>query len=162
MRLAHSRKSPFVRRWKSEEAGLGAVRQQQGIDLEYRSTRFPAHPAHRVKIRDRWKRQQVASPIDGLPGRVIHAEGTERKKHRRQCEGTGNYSPGVSGCLRTSGDDGGFRVISSSYRWKAYPCDRQKAEGEHEPMHHSRPALARSRLHACAHLWCCISFLLRE
>jgi hypothetical protein len=37
-----------------------------------------------------------------------------------------------------------FLVISSSYRWKAYPCDRQKAEGEHEPMHYSRPALARS------------------
>src|ERR1700752_421362 len=105
-RLAHSRKPPVVPRWNSE-AGLGAVRQQQGIGLKNRGARFPTHPAHRVEIRNRWKRQQVAGPIDGLPGRAVHTEGTERQKHRRQCEGTGNYLPGV-GCLRTSGDEGGI------------------------------------------------------
>src|SRR5690242_14204387 len=53
-------------------------------------------------------------------------------------------------------------VISSSCRYKANPSDREQAEGEHEPMHYSRPALAQSGLNACAHLGllrCYLSFL---
>src|ERR1041385_967736 len=56
----------------------------------------------------------------------------------------------------------GFVIISSSCRWKTDPSDREKAEGEHEPMHYSRPAPARSCLHPCAHFEtsCLRSFLL--
>src|SRR5690242_15412817 len=43
-------------------------------------------------------------------------------------------------------------IISSSCRCKTDPCDREKAEGEHEPMHCRRPALARSISNASAHL----------